>query len=626
MDINVFHHTGDLITDGWFDWLIQNNCQYISPKFWRTLGYDPLSKKDHFHDWQKLIDKKDLSFFKKEYDKHIKTKGKYELSVPVRFLHFSGETKWFIFRGKVIQWYNDKPIRMIGTYTDITNFKRIQESFEKMNLAHEIIENVIDGVSFDIALSYEDEVKSESWQNLEKTFGLSKEEIFKDFGENYWDQFFSKVDEAFKDIVKEKFNSYIAKRKSYFESEFIFNTSSGKKWFRCISYMFYYKDTYRIIGIFRNINPYKVNKILYEEERYKFKALFDNSPACKIIVDTEGLIKKINKATTEFFNRSEEQIIGRNFRDFFIGFASENKMQNLEKEFDIHNVYFNKEEFKNQGIEIKYVSDDGKEIWGLTKFVEIQNIVDDVQEILYTVIDISKQKDEEAKKDVMLKELSQFVSIASHDLQEPLRQIYNYSELLEESLSKSNLLPDQKKYLNFIKGGSEHAIQLVQDLLRFSRADKSNEETYPVEILEIVQGTIHKLDRLKNKKNGEIVIENPDDFPILNIHKIKIEQVFFNLIHNALKYGGNPPVIRISCEKKDNKFLFKIKDNGKGIDLEYDEKIFEIFFRLDSQNEGTGIGLAICKKTIDFYKENIWVEKNQNEPGSCFMFTLKDFV
>ena len=628
--LDVFYRAGDFITDGWFDWFIQKGEQYISPKFWNTMGYDPQLMEQSDKEWQKLIDKNDLSYFKEEYDKHVFTKGNHEFSIPARFLHKNGETKWFICKGKVIEWDKDNnsmPIRMIGTYTDITNFKKVQESFEKMNLAHEIIENIIDGASFDIIVEDATNKISSEWKNYESVFGEYKELehqyycVHEDCCKKechciklYWENFFSKVSSSFHDTVLDKFLEYLDNRKNYFESEFLMETNCGEKWFRCIAYIFYYKDTTRVIGIFRNISPHKETEILYNEEKNKFELIFESSPIGKLITNAEGVVERSNHAATKFLGYSKEELMGEQIKELICS---------DEKYYDIPNESGLEETNANNFLEFK--TKDGHIVCGLVKKTILHEIHSSSNQILHSIVDITDAKEKERENEKMLKELSQFVSIASHDLQEPLRQIYNYTELLKETSEGFN--DQQKKYLDFILKGANKSSALIMDLLKFSRADKDNEDASKVEIIEIIHSTLESLSEYIREKNGEVVVQDKENFPIISVHRVKIEQLFLNLIQNALKYVDNttPPKVDISCQHlADNHYLFKVKDNGIGIDPLYQEKIFNIFERLSADYEGTGIGLAICKKTVEFHGGNIWVESNEDR-GCTFCFTLKDF-
>jgi signal transduction histidine kinase len=216
-------------------------------------------------------------------------------------------------------------------------------------------------------------------------------------------------------------------------------------------------------------------------------------------------------------------------------------------------------------------------------------------------------------------ELEQFAYVASHDLQEPLRMIANYTQLLAERYS-GKLDVQADKYIRYASDGAIRMQALIQDLLAFSRAGGPGKGLRLTDCKEIVEQAI---------KNLQVAIEDSRavvtyaDLPVVMARSIQMEQVFQNLIGNAIKFcSAKPPVIRISAQKNGVEWVFSVVDNGINIAAENSEVIFAIFQRLHSRTEyaGNGIGLAICKKIVEQHGGRIWVEP-QTAPGSTFKFT-----
>ncbi|MDR6763742.1 signal transduction histidine kinase [Flavobacterium sp. 2755] len=214
-------------------------------------------------------------------------------------------------------------------------------------------------------------------------------------------------------------------------------------------------------------------------------------------------------------------------------------------------------------------------------------------------------------------ELNKFAYVVSHDLKAPLRGIYNVISWIEEDLSEE-LSPALKNYLNIIPKRTQRMEALINGLLDYARINrKTTPELVDTNIMvdEISQSIVPRKFKL------EII-----NLPVIFTERLKLEQVFSNLISNAVKYS-NPknPRIEIKCEKIMNVFEFSIKDNGIGIDAEYHQKIFEIFQTLREKNEmeSTGIGLAIVKKIIDEQGETINVQSKLGE-GAQFTFTWRN--
>jgi signal transduction histidine kinase len=217
-------------------------------------------------------------------------------------------------------------------------------------------------------------------------------------------------------------------------------------------------------------------------------------------------------------------------------------------------------------------------------------------------------------------ELEKFAYVASHDLQEPLRMVRSFLDLLEKRL-EGQLDEQSKKYIYYATDGADRMKLLIRDLLLYSRIGTDKESFTEVncnDVLKTVKNTFHFS---LEKANGELII-NP--LPVIRGLRLQIEQLFQNLISNALTYHGDkPPYIEVGYSKIDGFYRFYVKDQGIGIDSRFLTKIFVVFQRLHSRGAypGTGIGLAICKKIVEKHGGQIWVE-SQPGKGSTFYFTI----
>jgi PAS domain S-box-containing protein len=219
-------------------------------------------------------------------------------------------------------------------------------------------------------------------------------------------------------------------------------------------------------------------------------------------------------------------------------------------------------------------------------------------------------------------ELEQFAFVASHDLQEPLRMITSFLAQLER---KYNDVLDAKgkQYIHFATDGAKRMRQIILDLLDFSRIGRVETKTESVNINEILANEVRYYNR--KIKNVDAIVEWKN-MPVITAAKGPLQQVFHNLIGNGLKYqsDGNIPKITISAEESDTHWTFSVQDNGIGINPDYKEKVFNIFQRLHNRDEfeGTGVGLAICKKVVEEHGGEIWVESEEGK-GSTFHFTIE---
>ena len=247
--------------------------------------------------------------------------------------------------------------------------------------------------------------------------------------------------------------------------------------------------------------------------------------------------------------------------------------------------------------------------------------------ILEMNIDITDRKKAEETLKLKLEELArsnaeleQFAYVSSHDLQEPLRMISSYLQLLQRRY-QGKLDDKADKYIYFAVDGAARMQTLINDLLEFSRVATRAKEPEPTDSEFILNQTLSNLELYIRQNNASV---SHDPLPEVIADSTQLAQVFQNLIANGIKFQSEEvPKIHLSAEKKENEWVFSVKDNGIGIDPQYSEKIFEVFKRLHRKEEypGTGIGLAICKKIVERHGGRIWVESELGK-GATFYFTL----
>jgi signal transduction histidine kinase/CBS domain-containing protein len=217
-------------------------------------------------------------------------------------------------------------------------------------------------------------------------------------------------------------------------------------------------------------------------------------------------------------------------------------------------------------------------------------------------------------------ELEQFAYVASHDLQEPLRAIAGYTQLLVNEY-RDRLDETALEYADFIVDGAKRMQQLIQDLLTYSRVGTRGQEFAPTDCNAVLQQALQNL-QVAIADNQATITAEP--LPTVNGDRNQLVQLLQNLIGNAIKFHRDePPHVYITAQKQDNDWLFQIQDNGIGIKPQYLERIFEVFKRLHTRREypGTGIGLAICKKIATRHGGRIWA-KSESGVGTIFYFTI----
>jgi histidine kinase len=208
----------------------------------------------------------------------------------------------------------------------------------------------------------------------------------------------------------------------------------------------------------------------------------------------------------------------------------------------------------------------------------------------------------------------------SHDLKAPLRAIRSFSTFILEDYSKK-LDDTGKDYFQRIIDASTRMDALIENLLLLSRVGRKFMEVEIVDLNKLLEEIVADLEPTLKKNNGAIVFHN---LPKVSIPRTWMKQIFVNLIDNGLKFNKSKiPRVEVTCEERDTELLFKVSDNGIGIEEKYFDQLFTLFERLHTQEEypGTGAGLAICKKIVQQFGGRIWIE-SQVGKGTTFFFTL----
>ena len=219
-------------------------------------------------------------------------------------------------------------------------------------------------------------------------------------------------------------------------------------------------------------------------------------------------------------------------------------------------------------------------------------------------------------------DLQQFAYVASHDLQEPLRMVSSYTQLIARRY-KGKLDADADEFIAFAVDGANRMQRLILDLLAYSRVNTAGRQFEPTAMETVLKAALNNLTNAV-KESQAIITHDP--LPAVMGDDKQLAQLFQNLLSNAVKFGGaQPPRIHISAKQADGEWLFSVRDHGIGIDPQYADRIFVIFQRLHTREEypGTGIGLAICKKIIERHGGRMWVESELGK-GATFYFTLRD--
>ncbi|QLD88833.1 PAS domain S-box protein [Natronomonas salina] len=234
--------------------------------------------------------------------------------------------------------------------------------------------------------------------------------------------------------------------------------------------------------------------------------------------------------------------------------------------------------------------------------------------------DISERKEYERKLEESNERLEQFAYAASHDLQEPLRMITSYLQLIERRYT-DELDEEAEEFIDFAVDGAERMREMIDALLEYSRVETRGDPFEPVDLNAVLEDVLADLQLPIDETDAEIT---SDDLPTVAGDASQLRQVFQNLLDNAIEYSGDElPQVHVAAERMGDQWLLAVEDEGIGIDPSDADRVFEVFQRLHSRDEhdGTGIGLALCRRIVERHGGEIWVESESGE-GSTFYFTL----
>ncbi len=372
----------------------------------------------------------------------------------------------------------------------------------------------------------------------------------------------------------------------------------------------------RMRGTVQDITEHKkTEKALKLANEYN-RSLIEASIDPLVTIGPDGKITDVNKATELVTGFSRCELIGTDFSDYFT---------EPDKARESYQQVFREGLVLDYELEIQHK--DGYVTPVLYNASVYRNEDGEVIGVFAAARDITELKNAESMLKLKLKELArsnaeleQFAYVSSHDLQEPLRMIASYLQLLQRKY-QGKLDDKADKYIYFAVDGASRMQNLINDLLEFSRVTTKAREFEPTNCNSILKQVVFDLEVSIKENEADV---SYDSLPVVMADSSQLAQVFQNLISNAIKFRSeNTPKIKISAKKKNNQWLFSVQDNGIGIDPKFSERIFEVFKRLNKRDEypGTGIGLSICKKIIERHGGHIWVE-SEPEIGSTFYFTL----
>ncbi|WP_442921793.1 PAS domain-containing sensor histidine kinase [Microcoleus sp. ARI1-A5] len=368
----------------------------------------------------------------------------------------------------------------------------------------------------------------------------------------------------------------------------------------------------------KDITERKLTETALQESEFKYRQIVELAEEGIWVIDSNALTTYVNHAMARMLGYSELEMFGRSLFYFMDAGEKLPTQDNVDRRL----------RRLSQQKEFKLKSKDGQDVW---TYISVSPVFDEELgnmvsccALVYNITDRKEAEQQMLQLTEDLKrsneELEQFAYVASHDLQEPLRAVTSYTQLLAQRY-QGNLDDRADKYINYIVDGATRMQQLINDLLAYSRLGTRGQEFEPADCNAAVQQSLCNLQIAIAETKAVITC---DAMPTVMADESQLVQLFQNLIANGIKFCRQDiPFIHIAARRQESEWVLSVRDNGIGIAPEYADRIFIIFGRLHGRRQysGTGIGLAMCKRIVERHGGRIWVESQEGK-GATFYFTI----
>jgi len=378
----------------------------------------------------------------------------------------------------------------------------------------------------------------------------------------------------------------------------------------------------RIYGAAQDITEYKRAEEALRESEMRFRLLAENAP--DIIYRY-----RLRPPGFEYVNPSVQTVLGYSPEEYYADPKIQLRILHPDSQTHLETFLQTSQPHRDPPV-VRFIHKDGHDVWIEHRQWLAIDEAGNPSAIEGIFRDITQRKQAEealAQKAEELtrsnKELELFAYVASHDLQEPLRMVSSYVQLLAEEY-RGQLDAEADEFIAYAVDGANRMQRLIDDLLQYSRVGRRGRDFNPTDSNLVLQ---HALTNLRVSIEEHAAQITADQLPLVLADEVQLEQLLQNLLSNAIKFcGAKAPRVHLTAKQlaATEEWLFEVQDNGIGIEAQYNERIFQIFQRLHNRNEypGTGIGLAVCRKIIERHGGHIWVESAPGE-GTTFFFTLK---
>ncbi len=730
-DPKIFDFIEAASLDGLWYWdLTQPEHEWMSRKFWLTLGYDPDEMPHEASAWMDIINPEDLEIAKRNVAAHCADPSQ-PYDQVVRYRHAQGHVVTVRCRGIAIRDEQGTPIRMLGAHNDLTREQRVKQLLTETNrdarvgsweyivatgeiywsdITREIHEmpsdyspNLENGISFYKEGHSRDTIKilldrafehGEPWNvELQIITGKGNERwvravgravrvagktvrLYGSFQDIHQDKLISlalqrsesllrMTNEAarigwweyipatqavnYSPVVNEihglspeqqwtteralsyyepgperdslvaAFERCLTTGQTY-ERDFKIRTEQGAvRWIRAVGRAELIDGKVdRVVGSFQDIHNQKLRDNQLLERELLLSQNFELAPNAMVITDSDGRFIRFNKSFKEMFGYSDDEIDTMEFSDVIHPDDVKNYLK-LTTAFLEGTV-------NTSRAERRLSTKEGNTVWADASISVTRDVEGEVGRFHVQLVDVTEKKLSDARRQRIAfledkaKEMEQFAYIASHDLRQPVLTIQGYMEALVEDFGDS-LPVEGQRYIEVVQGALARMDDMIKGLLDYSRLSKAK-QLQLVNVESLVEDVLKDLSGLI-KQTGATV--TTDEFSPVPGYPLELRQVFQNLIANALKYHrpGVAPRVYISAKKVEGGYEYCVSDNGLGIPVSDQQRIFGLFQTVGTalHNKGTGIGLASCRTIVERHGGTIWVVSSEGK-GSTFCFTV----
>jgi PAS domain S-box-containing protein len=624
---------------------VDGPCDYLS-KQW--VDYTGVPEEEQLgYRWLEQLHPEDRDKTVAEWMEKVKTGESFDMEFRIR--RNDGIYHWFKTRAVPMRDSDGSIVKWFGSNTDFEEIKKAEEQLK--NFSKEL-EQKVDERTKELQISTK---KLDETSSIARVGGW---ELDLKKNEMYWSDLVKQIHEVDPDyhptlrdginffvpeavpVISEAMKNTINEGEPFNIELQLLTARKNVKWVRIVGKAYRENDEIvKIGGMFQDINERKLAEIesLRKSEQLQMLSnelenIIDSIPGLVFYKDTNNRYIRVNKYICDAHKMSKKQLEGLSLNDLY---PREQAQAYYEDDLQVIRSHQSKinidEPWGDRWVstsKIPYLNETGEVIGviGVSMDVterrlaeeELKNHRDHLEELVNertseldnAIIDLKRSN----------QELEQFAYVASHDLQEPLRMVSSYTQLLERRY-KDLLDQDAKDFIFFAVDGANRMQHLINDLLDYSRVTTRGKPFVKVDLSTVLGHAINNLQK-KIQETGALIVN--EDLPFVYGDEVQLVRVFQNLLDNAIKFRGTvPPRISISSKTVDDKVQISISDNGIGIDKIYTDRVFTIFQRLHNKIEypGTGIGLAICKRTIERHGGKIWFESEPGK-GTTFIFTL----